>query len=201
MDFVNGTLLRVPDPGMLATIPLNLVFFMIGIHFSKLSRAVSILSHPVVVVIAVLAAGVLSLVTYYEVREVPVLYASLLLIVPVIALAKWAADHYPVERFAAYLGPRTLPIFLIQFPVLALAREVFGTHETPFFDNHVLQLVFPVLVTLLLTVLSLVVYQAVQRNNWKHIFQAPGFVTGKRNSRATQAAARQERGAVQVQLG
>ena len=86
-----------------------------------------------------------------------------------------------VVAFGRYVGPRTLPIFVIQFVVLDVVYTVLGRYGAPLLNgSSLLQLLYPILLTLAITTMSLWIYdKAIARRGWRRLFKAPEAWTAK----------------------
>ena len=78
-----------------------------------------------------------------------------------------------VRRFGAYLGARTLPIFVLQFPILVLAREFLAiTGPSPLASPFV-QVLFPLLTTAATVAVALAIHRLCQKPALSWLFRAP----------------------------
>lgn len=163
---------HAPD-SLFAAMAMNLVFFLAGVYHKDLVAWISRETpHLVLVVIGTAAAGLslhrsLNPETWHGVTLLPV---SGLWILFGVGLAHWLTDGRTVPG-ADYVGRRTLPIFVLQFPIIHFAGMYL-----PAPTNPILQILFPLAVTATITALALWLHAAVESTPARHLFTAPTAV-------------------------
>lgn len=165
-------------PGSLApSMALNLVFFLVGVHFRPLMRRVSHLaSWPAVAVLgtALLAAGIYRLTTP-ELWKHTFLPLSIGWIVWAIMAAHLATRSARVASLGAYLGARTLPIYVLQFPLLYLIGATLERTRPGVLDSTPAQMLYPLVLTAVITATALWLHAAVSSNSLRHLFAPPAW--------------------------
>jgi fucose 4-O-acetylase-like acetyltransferase len=165
-------------PGSLApTMAVNLVFFLVGVHHKEaLGRIVQIASPGAVAVLGavLLAAGGYRLVTP-QLWPHTFLPLSVGWIVWAIMAAHLATGSAAVRRAGAYLGARTLPIYVVQFPVLALVSTSLQGARPELLGNPVVQAVYPLALTALIVGGALALHTYARGNGLLYLFTAPSW--------------------------
>lgn len=175
-QLVNGALAPLGVPNMFLSVVLNLVYFLAGVYLVDLlkeyarrddTRFLSITATIAVVGSAVrLMSPAIASLSFLPIAAAWILTAVL--------VAVRLARSERVRAFGAYVGPRTLPIFVIQFFVLEVVYNTLPRGESFLVGSPLLQVLYPVLLTLLIIVVALKVYDAAMRHRYgRLLFQAP----------------------------
>ena len=175
LEFVDWAAEPVHSPGMLASLPLNLVFFLIGARMRDLVAGLASKANWALVLVFGSAALWLSVAKIQSQNEwgVNALPTSLLWVATGVMAAALLIRSSGVRRFGAYLGARTLPIFVLQFPILVLAREFLAiTGPSPLASPFV-QVLFPLLTTAATVAVALAIHRLCQKPALSWLFRAP----------------------------
>lgn len=176
-QLINGALAPIGVPNMFTSVVLNAVYFLAGVHLVSFLKAYAqrddtrMLMATATIAVVGSAARLLS----PELAQLSFLPIAAAWTLTAILVAVRASRWEPVRAFGAYVGPRTLPIFVIQFLVLEVLYNVLPRGEgTWLAGSPLLQVLYPVVVTLAIIVLSLRVYdQAMRHRTSRLLFSAP----------------------------
>lgn len=175
--FLDSTLEPIHQGSLAPTMAMNLVFFLAGVHFKQLAGQIA---HYATVPRVVALGMVLVALGVYRL-ETPILWGQTLLPLSVgwIVWAIWTAHlatrRQTVQRFGSYLGQRTLPIYVMQFPLLYGATVLLQKTQPDILSNAATQALFPVILTSLIALIALSTHTLVQRNALRYIFTAPDW--------------------------
>ncbi|MDD2857146.1 MAG: acyltransferase family protein [Candidatus Nanopelagicales bacterium] len=171
------------DAGSMATsIVTNLVFFLLGAYCKELlTRIADRASWRWVagILVVVVAFGVWRS-TQPDLWEQTFLPISLAWIVAGVMAASLLVQHSGPRRFGTYFGARTLPIFVVQFPLLLVMSTVLRRGDFAFLELAWVQLIAPLVLGSLLVMIALVVHRLTLGNAGRFLFEAPHWVVGER---------------------
>jgi hypothetical protein len=174
-ELVNGALAPLDTPNMFTSVVLNAVYFLAGVYlidflkeYARRNDTRFLIGTTTIAVIGS-AARVLN----PELAGLTFLPIAAAWILTAILLAVRASRWETVRSFGAYVGPRTLPIFVIQFFVLEVLYNVLPGGSL-LAGSILLQFLYPVVVTLAITLLSLRLYDVAMAGRYARLlFQAP----------------------------
>ena len=191
----NDVLASVLDPihpgSLAAMMTLNLVFFLVGVHYKKWGAWVAARANwPTMLLLgsALIAAGIFRLNTP-ELWEHTFLPLSIGWIVWAIMAAAIATRWVAPRELGSYLGARTLPIYVMQFPLLFLIPWGLQLYATGALEPAWVQALFPLAVTGFIVLVALVLHTWVQGKQLRYLFTAPEWAL---NPRAAVARARRD---------
>ncbi len=163
------------SPGMLHAIALNLVFFLIGAYHKQalldLGRAAR---WPLVALLG--GAGVLLSLIRFNNPDTwgnQFFLLCLLWIATGIMAASLIARYEHPRRFAHYVGARTLPIFVLQFPLIFLTKVWLAESGSTVLDGWAAQALYPIVAPALVVAAALVLYRVAMASNLRFLFEAP----------------------------
>lgn len=200
VEFVNTTIEPLHSPGMLSAVALNLVFFLFGVHYKGIIlRIADAARWPIVLVVGSLAIT-LSVMRFEDIDRWANWYLLLsgLWITTGVMLARLLVNWRSPRRFAAYLGVRTLPIFVIQFPLLQITRAWLADAQPGILETTAGQVLYPLVATALVAAVGVGVYTAVQSTVLRYLFTAPGWVVSPARLRPLPSARRKPATEVQT---
>lgn len=106
-----------------------------------------------------------------------------------LAVGIMAATRTPLgagsSRVTSWIGSRTLPIYVIQFPLLIVLSQQLVVYSDALTDNPLLEIALPILVTIAFILLALLIHRSVQSTSARWMFQAPAWLSdgGRRGRR------------------
>ena len=158
----------------------NLIFFLLGVRFRDLWAAVARIADwgKVATLLVILVVAGVGRAMTPELWEHTFLPLSLgWIVVGIMAAALLTRRAGLPRRFGSYLGTRTLPVFVMQFPLLHLVWWYFDTN--PAWDLPlVLQVIYPVALTAALTAAALGTHRALSGTRADVWFTAPAWTVG-----------------------
>ena len=166
------------SPGMLYAIALNLVFFLIGAYHKKaLLELAQAARWPIVALLGTTALG-LSLVRFNnpDTWGDQFFLLCLLWMATGVMAASLLAQFENPRRFARYIGARTLPIFVLQFPLLFLTKVWLAQSGATALDGWATQALYPILAPALVVLLALGLYRVAMAGRLSFLFQAPSWL-------------------------
>ena len=180
---VNDVLAPLGVSNMMAAVVMNAVYFLAGVYLVRFFRDYALRndSQMLVGTATVAVLGSLARMVSPQVAAASFLPIAAAWVLTAILIAVRLQRNERVRAFGRYVGPRTLPIFVIQFVVLDVVYTVLGLYGAPLLTSSpLLQLLYPIVLTLAITVLSLWVYdKAIARRGWRRLFKAPEAWTAK----------------------
>lgn len=189
----NDVLASVLDPihpgSLAAMMTLNLVFFLVGVHYKKWGTWVAARANwPTMLLLgsALVTAGIYRLNTP-ELWQHTFLPLSIGWIIFAIMAATIATRWEAPRELGSYLGARTLPIYVMQFPLLFLISWGLQLYATGALEPAWVQALFPLAVTGFIMLVALVLHTWVQRKQLRYLFTAPEWAL---NPRAAMTRAR-----------
>ncbi len=180
-DFMVG----IDAGSAMTSIVTNLVFFLIGVYYKELLT--QIMRRSSWLWVAVLLVPAISYGIWRSdhpsMWEQTFLPISLAWIVAAsmasYLLVRWEAPR----KFGTYFGGRTLPIFVVQFPLLMCLASYLHNNNPAYLQNPIGQLLFPIVVTSLLVAIALLLYGATRNNIGKYLFEAPAWAVREPSAR------------------
>lgn len=159
----------------MTSIVTNLVFYILGVYYKEVIAWVADRASwlRVAVVVALVSAyGIWrnSAPEYWEMTYLPI---SLAWIAAGVMLAHLLVEYNGPRRFGTFFGARTLPIFVVQFPLLMALSSYLRNNRPEYLQIPAVQVVFPILVTFGLVFAALLLYRITQKNLGKYLFEAP----------------------------
>lgn len=184
---VSGTINDVLAPlgvsNMMAAVVMNAVYFLAGVYLVQLFKdyAARNDSQLLAGTATVAVLGSIARMISPQVASASFLPIAAAWVLTAILVAVRLQHNERVVAFGRYVGPRTLPIFVIQFLVLDVVYTILGLYGAPLLNaSPLLQLLYPILLTLAITALSLWVYDlAIARRGWRRLFKAPEAWTAR----------------------
>jgi uncharacterized membrane protein YcfT len=180
---VNDVLAPLGVSNMMAAVVMNAVYFLAGVYLVRFFRDYALRndSQMLVGTATVAVLGSVARMISPQVAAASFLPIAIAWVLTAILVAVRLQGNERVRAFGRYVGPRTLPIFVIQFVVLDVVYTVLGRYGAPLLNSSpLLQLLYPIVLTLAITVLSLWVYdKAIARRGWRRLFKAPEAWTAK----------------------
>ncbi len=172
----------------MTAIAINLVFYLLGAYYKEIITWISERASWLWVIAIVVIASSYGAwrTTVPELAEVSYLPISLLWIVAGVMAAELLVEYRAPRRFGTFFGQRTLPIFVVQFPLLLVLSSYLKNNRPEYLHNEFIQTVFPLLVTFTIVVIALLLYRITQNNWGRFIFEAPRWAV--REPRATSSA-------------
>lgn len=155
----------------------NLVFFLIGAYYKELiaqiTRWASWLWVGVLLVPAI-AYGIWrsAVPSTWEQSYLPI---SLIWIVAGVMAASLLVQWEAPRKFGTFFGARTLPIFVVQFPLLMCLSSYLRNNDPAYMHNPIVQAVFPIVMTAMLVAAALLLYWVTRNNIGKYLFEAPAW--------------------------
>lgn len=184
---VTGTINEVLAPlgvsNMMAAVVMNAVYFLAGVYLVQFFKDYALRNDSQLLVgtATVAILGSVARLISPQVAAVSFLPIAIAWVLTAILVAVRLQHNERVVAFGRYVGPRTLPIFVIQFVVLDVVYTVLGQYGAPLLNGSpLLQLLYPILLTLAIIAMSLWIYdQAIARRGWRRLFKAPDAWTAK----------------------
>ena len=158
-------------------IAMNLVFFLIGARYRDLvNRLANLANWPTVVFLSagLLAAGIYR-IENPELLRLTFLPLSLGSIVWGLMIATLVTKNEDIRDLGSYMGKRTLPIYVMQFPLLFVVQWTLLQWQPGFMQIAWIQTLFPVLLTIGIVTVSLLVYRATATSSLSWLFTAPDW--------------------------
>lgn len=176
IELASGAVATLHEPGMVVMMPVNLVYYLIGLRLREWILVAAARTPAVLAAALAAAALVLGALRAQD----PLLlsdvffFIALLWVVPVAAIARrWCEEPGAGRLVAGYLGPRTLPIFLLQFPLLQILRIWLGSFPPDAIHTVWGQLLYPIVGTAVAAALALLAYRVASRGRCRYLFTAP----------------------------
>jgi len=159
----------------MTSIVTNLVFYILGVYYKEIISWVADRASwwRIAIVIAFATAYGLwrnSTPEYWEMTYLPI---SLAWIAAGVMAANLLVEYVGPRRFGTFFGARTLPIFVVQFPLLMALSSYLRNNRPEYLNISAVQVVFPLLVTLILVFIALFLHRVTQKNIGKYLFEAP----------------------------
>ena len=173
----------------MTSIVTNLVFFLVGVYYKELLgqitrwaswRWVALLLAPAIGY-GIWRSGSPSIL---EQTYLPI---SLLWIVACVMAAHLLVRSQGPRKFGTFFGSRTLPVFVVQFPLLMCLAWYFRTSDPEYMHNPLVQVFFPIVTTALLVSAALLISWMTRGNVGRHLFVAPAWILRPADARLTQA--------------
>ncbi len=177
-------LLGTGSGSMFVKILINLVFYLIGVHFKAIiERIAAVATWSRIIGIS----GLLVLIGLWRYNtpwswEQSVLPASLLYIVLAVMLASTLVVFPKVRAYGIGIGRQTLPIFVVQFPFMLILQQVFK-NQYSFYDNQVFLAVFPIVFTAFDVAFALFLFHVTKNNVGRYLFEVPHWVARDERSK------------------
>ncbi|MDO8733155.1 MAG: acyltransferase [Actinomycetota bacterium] len=162
----------------MTSIVTNLVFFLIGAYYKELLAQITRWASWLWVaglLVPAIAYGIWRSAnsSTWELTYLPV---SLLWIVAGAMAAYLLVQWEAPRKFGTFFGARTLPIFVVQFPLLMCLSSYLHNNNPAYMQNAIVQVFFPVAMTSMLVGAALILYWVTRNNFGKYLFEAPGWV-------------------------
>ncbi len=153
----------------------NLVFYILGVYYKEIISWIADRASwwRIAMIIAFASAYGLwrnSAPEYWEMTYLPI---SLAWIAAGVMAAHLLVVYEGPRRFGTFFGARTLPIFVVQFPLLMALSSYLRNNRPEYLNIAAVQVVFPILVTLILVFIALFLHRVTQKNIGKYLFEAP----------------------------
>ena len=153
----------------------NLVFYILGVYYKEIISWIADRASwwRIAITIAFASAYGLwrnSAPEYWEMTYLPI---SLAWIAAGVMAAHLLVVYEGPRRFGTFFGARTLPIFVVQFPLLMALSSYLRNNRPEYLNISAVQVVFPLLVTLILVFIALFLHRVTQKNIGKYLFEAP----------------------------
>ena len=182
-ETINSVLAPLGVSNMMAAVVMNAGYFLAGVYLVQFFKDYAIRNDSQLLVgtATVAILGSLARRISPQVAAASFLPIAIAWVLTAILVAVRLQDNERVAAFGRYVGPRTLPIFVIQFVVLDVVYTVLGLTGGPLLNaSPLLQFIYPVALTLAITVLSLWVYdKAITRRGFRRLFKAPEAWTAR----------------------
>ncbi len=180
---INTALAPLEVSHLLPSVALNAVYFLAGVYLVQFFKNYAARNDTRMLI----ATGSIAVVGSVARLVIPGLAAQSFLpiaiawILTAILIAVRVQDNEAVARFGAYVGPRTLPIYAIQFLILHPLHHYLALTGGPLLESSaLLQLIYPVVVTLAMVTFSLWIYDKAMEHGWSRLFfQAPASWTAR----------------------
>ena len=177
----------------MTSIVTNLVFYILGVYYKEIISWVADRASwwRVVMIVALVSAyGIWrnSAPEYWEMTYLPI---SLAWIAAGVMAAHLLVEYEGPRRFGTFFGARTLPIFVVQFPLLMVLSSYLRNNRPEYLSIPAVQVVFPLLVTLILVFAALLLYRVTQKNIGKYLFEAPRWAVGEHRASSTPSDGKQ----------
>lgn len=172
---------------MMVKILMNLMFFLIGLHFKELLTQITrFATWPRIVALSVILtiAGVVR----YHVSwfwEQSFLPASLLFIVLGIMLSSKLINFAGPRNFGSRIGTQTLPIFVVQFPFMLILQQVFKNDDIALFNGWAFAVIFPIAFTAFVVAFALWLHRITLNNRARYLFEIPEWATREKSRETT----------------
>jgi uncharacterized membrane protein YcfT len=174
LAFVIGVLLQTYGHmigGRLETLGRLLPFYMLGIRCPNIILAVAT-KRKSKAIMAILLAYILLQHDFTSLWDDYV--RDLLGLAIGLMTAAWAANRYPrVSARLAWLGQRTLPVYVMHFPIVAMLGGMAVRHLGTMRPDHPLAIAFTPLLAALSVCLSLALYSGLRRMGFGWLFTIP----------------------------
>lgn len=167
--------INIPDNG--EAVVRNLLFFLIGAYLPGIvNRAVDMASIRNVLTVGSIYAGgiVIIYAAGIEVAKYWIVGLNLVAIWLGIMASVVAATIFPLRTAGRYLGSRTLPIYVMHLPLLAVLNlGVRQIDTSPLFTNVYVSAVYPLVVSVSLTGLCIILHGLLLSHGAGWLFQLP----------------------------
>ena len=162
----------------MTSIAVNLVFYLLGAYFKEVISWISARASwfwvvSIVVVVSTYGLWRLSVPEYSEMTYLPI---SLGWIVAGVMAAQLLVKHQGPRKFGTFFGARTLPIFVVQFPLLLLLSNYLKNQQPQYLQYEIVQILFPIGATVIMVAIALFIYRITQSNRGRYLFEAPSWV-------------------------
>ncbi len=178
---------------LLPSVAFNAVYFFAGVHFVQFFKHYAARNDTRLLIITASIAVVGSLARLFDpgLAAKSFLPIAIAWVLTAILIAVRVQDNTAVARFGAYIGPRTLPIYAIQFLILHPLHHYLALTGAPLLESSaMLQLIYPVVVTLAMVAFSLWIYDKAMARGWSSLFfKAPASWTAGPRQESSGAAA------------
>lgn len=200
VNLVNAALEPLHDPGMLHAVALSLVFFLFGAYYKEIVLKIAAAARWPYVLVLGSAAVTLSVMRFEDIDRWAnsFLLLSVLWVTSGVMLARLLTTWEGPRRFGAYLGKRTLPIFVIQFPLLVLTRAWLAGSPSGVLDTTAGQVLYPLAATALVAAIGVGLYAIVQPSVLRYLFTAPGWIVSPRRESPSLASDRETKSAAEA---
>jgi uncharacterized membrane protein YcfT len=169
---------NIDGASSMTAIAVNLVFYLLGAYYKEVITWISQRATwwwVVGIVILMSAYGLWrnSAPEYAEMTYLPI---SLGWIVAGVMAAELVVRYEAPRKFGTFFGARTLPIFVVQFPLLMVLSSYLRNHRPEYLQNEFVQVFFPIVATVIMVVIALALYRLTQNNRGRFLFEAPRWV-------------------------
>jgi uncharacterized membrane protein YcfT len=188
ISFKEFGFLFMDEQSLIGSILANFIFFVIGARFRDLTLRVTMIASTARIGILTLSYGALVFIHVNLLHNAFVeLGASLTGIVFGILISKRLELVAPVRRPLAYIGARTLPVYVSQFFFISVLSFVWARlpimSSTPSVTQWI-PWVYPLVTVAVAVVVSLVFFRvAVRTRVFRHLFEPPEWLTSNRDNR------------------
>jgi uncharacterized membrane protein YcfT len=180
LDVVLGPL---DTPNMMDAVLLNAVYFLAGVYLVDFFKGYAARNDSQLLAATAIFAvgGSVARMLSPTIAAGSFLPIAMAWVLTAILVAVRLQGNERVRAFGRSIGPRTLPIFVIQFLVMDVIYTWFGLSGAPLLNSSpILQALYPVVVTLAITAASLWIYDgAMRRRSTKWLFKAPARWTAR----------------------
>jgi uncharacterized membrane protein YcfT len=168
---------------LLPSVAFNAVYFFAGVYFVQFFKSYAERNDTRLLIVtgSIAVAGSLARLVDPGLAAKSFLPIAIAWVLTAILIAVRVQDNPAVARFGAYVGPRTLPIYAIQFLILHPLHHYLAITGGPLLENSaMLQLIYPVVVTLAMVAFSLWIYDKAMAHGWSSLFfKAPSSWTAR----------------------
>lgn len=178
-------MIDIDGGSMMTSIVTNLVFFLIGAYYKELLTQITRWASWLWVgalLIPVVAYGIWRS-AYPSTWEQTYFPISLIWIVAGVMAAYLLVQWEAPRKFGIFFGARTLPIFVVQFPLLMCLSSYLHNNDPEFMHHPIVQLVFPIVMTSLLVAAALLLYWVTRNNLGRYLFEAPAWAVREQSAR------------------
>ena len=168
----------IDEGSAMTSIAVNLVFYLFGAYCKEIITWISERASWLWVlgIVAVVSAYGLWRTSAPEFIETTYLPISLGWIVAGVMAAELLVKRQGPRNFGTFFGARTLPIFVVQFPLLMVLSSYLRNNRPEYLQNEVVQIFFPIVATVIMVIIALVLYRVTQNNRGRFLFEAPQWV-------------------------
>lgn len=169
---------NIDGASSMTAISVNLVFYLLGAYYKEVITWVSERASwfwviGIVVVVSAYGFWRNSVPEFSETTYLPV---SLGWIVAGVMAAELLVKREGPRNFGTFFGARTLPIFVVQFPLLMALSSYLRNHRPEYLHNEIVQVFFPIVATVIMVSIALMLYRVTQNNRGRFLFEAPQWV-------------------------
>ena len=180
-EFINTVLSPLGVSHMMPSVVMNAVYFLAGVYLVQFFKDYAVRNDTSMLVgtATVAILGSTARLLSPQVAAGSFLPIAIAWVLTAILVAVRLQRNEKVVAFGRYVGPRTLPIFVLQFLALDVMYTYLGTTGAPLLNGSpLLQFLYPIVVTLAITMGSLWVYdRAMQYRATRLLFKAPSSWT------------------------